>query len=286
MSIQHKQFRFISWLGKGTFATVFKAQDLNSNDVIALKRICCDREGAHDSAKREQHAYSRLHRHRNVLRLLSHSVQEGAIVLCLELCMTDLHCFLAVHGSQLSFEEMRCCTRQLMQALRYIHSEGIMHRDIHPANILIHADGLLKVADFGLSCVINAPLDIILPVMALQYRAPELLRATPCYYDESVDIWSAGCTIAEIMLRGVRLFPSLDEVDQLKQIRALCGTPSPSAQEGDVLASLFDSRSVPTGTTEYICALLRLKPSARLTATDACSSDFVHCEPPRLSINL
>ena len=154
-----------------------------------------------------------------------------------------------------------------------------MHRDIHPANILIHADGLLKVADFGLSCVINAPLDITLPVMALEYRAPELLRATPCYYyDESVDIWSAGCT--------VRLFPSLDEVDQLKQIRALCGTPSPSAQEGDVLASFFNSRSVPSGTTEYICALLRLNPSARLTATDACSSDFVHCAPPRLSINL
>ncbi len=84
---------------------------------------------------------------------------------------------------------------QILEAVAYCHSMGVMHRDLKPQNILVSRDGQLKLADFGLARAISPfsrPLTV--EVITRWYRAPEVLLGHK-YYDASVDVWSAACII-------------------------------------------------------------------------------------------
>lgn len=96
-----------------------------------------------------------------------------------------------------------------------MHSHRIIHRDLKPQNLLISSQGHLKIADFGLAKVYDFDMKLTSVVVTLWYRAPEVLLAQP--YNSSVDIWSAGCIIAEMFTRQA-LFPGKSEVNQLDRI--------------------------------------------------------------------
>ena len=82
---------------------------------------------------------------------------------------------------------------QLLSAVAYIHSQGVMHRDMKTSNILLSFDGDVKLTDFGLSCFVSLDPheDYQSLVVTRWYRSPELLLGET-NYDCSVDMWSAG----------------------------------------------------------------------------------------------
>jgi len=115
-------------------------------------------------------------------------------------------------------------SKQLCEALSYLHRERIIHRDLKPANLLIGKRGILKLADFGLARSYNIRRDYTHEVVTLWYRAPEIILGKD-NYGSCVDIWSIGCIVTELMICAP-LFPGDCEIGQLFKIFKILGTPT------------------------------------------------------------
>jgi cyclin-dependent kinase 12/13 len=89
--------------------------------------------------------------------------------------------------------------QQLLSGLQHCHDRGILHRDIKGSNLLIDKNGMLKIADFGLSNYYSPKQKqpLTTRVVTLWYRAPELLLGATDY-GTGIDLWSAGCLLAEM----------------------------------------------------------------------------------------
>lgn len=101
---------------------------------------------------------------------------------------------------KLSYEDIKFYISELLKVLDYLHSNGVMHRDIKPQNILIdHAHKTLKLIDFSLAELYYPDKEYSTRVSSLFYKAPELLLGN-VFYDYRIDIWSAGVILAGLVL--------------------------------------------------------------------------------------
>lgn len=120
---------------------------------------------------------------------------------------------------------------QLLQAVNEMHSKMLLHRDLKPDNILISNEGVLKVADLGLSrkntfhCRRKSN-----TIVSLWYRAPEIILGSEKYL-LGVDMWSVGCIFAEMLTDGIPLFQDMNEDQVLAKIIGLLGVPKEGARE-------------------------------------------------------
>ena len=134
-----------------------------------------------------------------------------------ELMTSDLKSFIKQPGYVPQASIIKHIIHQIITALDYIHSEGFVHRDINPSNILIspERDHMIKLADFGLCVRANdcAPNPKNGKAGTILYLAPEQISGDLLYTFES-DIWSAGCVVAELCL-GRPLFVN-KKIDDLK----------------------------------------------------------------------
>ena len=102
--------------------------------------------------------------------------------------------------------------QQLLSGLNHCHSHGVLHRDIKGSNLLVDNNGMLRIADFGLATFFShsQKQPLTSRVVTLWYRPPELLLGAT-EYGVSVDLWSAGCILAELFA-GKPIMPGRTEV--------------------------------------------------------------------------
>lgn len=113
---------------------------------------------------------------------------------------------------------------QVLEALDFAHSMGIMHRDVKPHNIMIdHSSRKLRLIDWGLAEFYHPGTEYNVRVASRYFKGPELLVDFR-YYDYSLDLWSFGATIASIVFRREPFFHGKSNTDQLVQIARVLGT--------------------------------------------------------------
>jgi len=111
---------------------------------------------------------------------------------------------------------------QILEALKFLRSNNIIHCDLKPENILLksHQKSEVKLIDFGSSCFSHEK--IYTYIQSRFYRAPEIMFAIP--YTTAIDMWSLGCILAELHT-GIPLFPGENEPEQMSYIMEVNGFP-------------------------------------------------------------
>ena len=124
----------------------------------------------------------------------------------------------------LSDLDIRYYMYELLKALQFCHSKGIMHRDVKPQNIVVDPEKkILKLIDWGLAEFYHPGHDYNVRVASRFFKGPELL-VDDVYYDYSLDIWSAGAMFASMIFKKEPFFQGSDNYDQLVKITRVLGT--------------------------------------------------------------
>ncbi|KIJ32310.1 hypothetical protein M422DRAFT_35858 [Sphaerobolus stellatus SS14] len=232
-------------VGEGTYGVVYKARELSTNRIVALKKIRLEAEdeGVPSTAIREISLLKELN-DENVVQLLDIVHADQKLYLVFEFLDMDLKRFIEsgnTRGEPISLDTVKKFTYQLTSGLNYCHAHRILHRDLKPQNLLIDNKLNLKLADFGLARAFGVPLRTYThEVVTLWYRSPEVLLGSR-HYSTSLDMWSVGCIFAEMAMRGQPLFPGDSEIDQIFKIFRILGTPDEQNWPG--VRSLPDYKS-------------------------------------------
>jgi len=244
---------------------VYSALDSNTKHRVAIKQLLIDRTS--DSRKilsliREIRFLRRLE-HESIVNFLDVKLTPTAVYIEQELMDTDLECVFDNNPAGLGVSHCRLFSYQLVQAINFIHTSRIIHRDINPSNILVNPDTLfVKLGDFGSARILDNRFGkrcLSIPAYARYYHAPEVLAATGVY-DLSSDMFSLGCVLY-IMATGT--IPIKNEsgapADLLKEWKAF--SSKQKASPDAVFSNLIEK-------------CLSTEPSDRPKASTLCNSSF------------
>lgn len=265
---------------EGTSPVIYKATDLRSNEIVALKVSKMDQEedGVTISSMREITTLRNMS-HPNIITLREVITENEQLAVAFEYMDKNLRQFLEKRSRPLDPPLLQSYAYQLLSGINYIHSVGYIHQQIEPSNILINAKGLLKIGGFGKARAYHHPMSrSVNTSQLLWYTAPELLVGTD-YYGLGIDVWSAGCIIAE-MARGQVLFPGDSNIDMLARISNILGQPS--EEEWPEFYRVINKMSLHLSEDFYSCfnninpelvdlikKLLTLNPANRISANEA-----------------
>jgi len=263
---------------------VYKGRNRQTGELVALKEIHLDSEKAHPSTAIREISLMKELKHENIVTLHDVIHTENKLMLVFEYMDKDLKKYMDARGDRGSLDTptIKRFMQDLLRGTAFCHENRVLHRDLKPQNLLINTRGQLKLADFGLARAFGIPVNTFSnEVVTLWYRAPDVLLGSRTY-NTSIDIWSAGCIMAE-MYTGRPLFPGTTNEDQLQKIFRLMGTPSERTWPGisqlpeykgnfpnyatqslHILLPQVDSLGL-----DLIGKLLQLRPENRINAQDA-----------------
>jgi len=273
----------------GTFGEVFEGNLKPGNKKVALKKVVQD-----PIYRNRELEILRGLDHPNIVELKFYFFERCGDVKYLYLimeCMPDnLYRVIRRLASRQRYTPMiyvRVVMFQLFRALAYVHSFNICHRDVKPHNILLDPrKGTVKLCDFGSSKRLKDGECSVFYICSRYYRSPDLIFGRQNYGFE-VDIWAAGCVMAELINNSV-LFAGENRADQIAQIVNILGTPTHEemkAMNPDYLDLSLPSvtkkswenvfhGSVPSEALTLIDGMLTYAPSERVTAFEALANDF------------
>eukprot|EP00177_Eucheuma_denticulatum_P004765 GFKZ01008660.1.p1 GENE.GFKZ01008660.1~~GFKZ01008660.1.p1 ORF type:complete len:499 (-),score=72.75 GFKZ01008660.1:1502-2890(-) len=289
-------------IGEGAYGVVASAQDVVTGDKVAVKRIrrVLDTYPMATRILRELKFLRLLRGHNNVIEIKDILVPSDRdrfndTFVVFELMPCDLSRVI-LSSAPLNSANIKYLMFQLLRGIQYLHTAGVLHRDLKPSNILVDDRCSLKICDFGLARAAfraENDSDMVLwtnYVATRWYRAPELIMPHSNNYGPAIDVWSAGCIFAEMLLRKP-LLSGDNELDQLRRITEFTGTPSldvisrlrnPKAQQylktikprpGADISAIFPPDSDPQA-LHLIKAMLEFDPEKRISAHDALMTEY------------
>lgn len=200
------RYEIISPLNHGSFGMVFQANDLVTNEHVAVKVITKTSATSAvpsafvvDERSEELGIHLRLGSHPNVVSLVQSFETQNHIYLVLEFCSNgDLYEAIRMGKGPGETEHVRDFMLQLVSAVEFIHSKGIYHRDIKPENIFLTQDGAMKLGDFGLATSDDWSWEVA--VGSDRYMAPEQYEPTNAGYSTAkADIWAIGICLLNVL---------------------------------------------------------------------------------------
>ncbi|CAD8065342.1 unnamed protein product [Paramecium sonneborni] len=308
-----KLYQLIEFKGKGAYGIIWKAINRQTKKIVALKKVFDAFSNDTDAQRtyREVIYLQQLTQHENIVKLQSihRAINMKDLYMTFEYVESDLH--KVIRANLLEEQHMIYILYQLLKCLKYIHSGGLIHRDLKPSNILIDSDCRIKLADFGLARLATEidEFTVMTDYVATRwYRAPEILLGSPIY-NYSVDMWSIGCILGEMVL-SKSIFTGQSTFNQLEKIVEVLGKPSQddliqiNAPMSDKIfreiqmpkrKSLFTYIKSSDTVIDFIAKCLTWNPNNRMTVDQALShpllEDFKGTEsennyPSKITIDL
>lgn len=213
-------------IGKGTFATVVRARDTQTNTSVAIK-IACRNDTMFKAGQKEMQFLNRLNEadpedKKYIIRLLRDFTHKGHLCLVFEGLEMDLRETLKKFGRDVGInpEAIQIYTRQMLLALMHMKTQEVLHADLKPDNILVSSDNkYIKICDFG-TATLHRDAELTPYLVSRFYRAPEVILGME--FDYGIDMWSIGCTLYELYT-GRILFNGSDNNNMLRVIQECRG---------------------------------------------------------------
>lgn len=258
-----EKYKYLKEIGKGTFGSVYLAEDRETQAIRAIKVIQKGKRGSNvQEVKNEIGLLTQLD-HPNIVQIYECYESISSFCIVTEYCAGgELFEFIVRH-KQLSESMAARIISQVLSAIAYCHSQGIVHRDLKPENLLLaraNDFNSLKVADFGTSIIFSGKAAMKEKLGTAYYIAPEVLKKS---YDEKCDLWSCG-VILYILLSGFPPFNGRNDEDIM--MRVLDGTFSTSNSSWIGISN---------NAKAFVHSLLTYNPKARPSALEALQNPWL-----------
>ena len=215
-------YEILGELGRGGMGVVYKARQLRLNRIVALKMILAGDHASPDAGRRflaEAESVARLH-HPHIVQIFAFGDSDGRPYFEMEY-VAGGSLASRLDGTPRPPRDAARLVETLARAIHEAHRLGIVHRDLKPANILLTAEGVPKIADFGLAkCldVENGPSGTQLIVGSPSYMAPEQAGQSWTPDRPAADVYSLGAILYEL-LAGRPPFQAATVLETLEQVR-------------------------------------------------------------------
>ncbi|KAI5618218.1 casein kinase II alpha 1 subunit isoform X1 [Silurus asotus] len=287
-------YQLVRKLGRGKYSEVFEAINITNNEKVVVKIL---KPVKKKKIKREIKILENLRGGPNIITLLDivkDPVSRTPALVFEHVNNTD---FKQLYQTLSDFD-IRFYMYEILRALDYCHSMGIMHRDVKPHNVMIdHEHRKLRLIDWGLAEFYHPNQEYNVRVASRYFKGPELLVDYQMY-DYSLDMWSLGCMLASMIFRKEPFFHGHDNYDQLVRIAKVLGTEDlydyidkynieldprfndilgrHSRKRWERFVHSENQHLVSTEALDFLDKLLRYDHQARLTAREAMDHPYFY----------
>uniref|UniRef100_A0A3Q0S381 non-specific serine/threonine protein kinase n=1 Tax=Amphilophus citrinellus TaxID=61819 RepID=A0A3Q0S381_AMPCI len=250
-------------IGEGSTGVVCIATEKHSGRQVAVKMMDLRRQQRRELLFNElQVVIMRDYQHRNVVEMFKSALVEEELWVIMEYLQGGA--LTNIVSETLSEEQIATVCEAVLQALAYLHSQGVIHRDIKSDSILLTLDGRqVKLSDFGFCAQISKDIPKRKSLVGTPYwMAPEVISKSP-YGTEQVDIWSMGIMVVE-MVDGEPPYFSETPVAAMKRLR---DEPAPTVRNV--------SQQISPVLKDFLDRMLTRDPLERASATDLLEHPFL-----------
>ena len=193
------EYNLLDLVGEGSFGKVYKARKKFTGETSAIKFIAKKGKTERDlRSLRQEIDILRVLKHPNIIAMRDAFETEHEFCVVMEYAQGEL--FEVLEDDRTLPElEVKAIARQLVSALHYLHTNRVIHRDMKPQNVLIGANKVVKLCDFGFARSIRSQSMVMTSIKGTPlYMAPELVQEQP--YNHTVDLWSLGVILYELFV--------------------------------------------------------------------------------------
>jgi len=228
-------FEFLEELGVGACGRVLKAAHKRMNNFIVAIKIVKQGDKRIQSELEKEMEILKKCRSENVIAYYGTILRENETWILMDYCAVgSVKDIMKLSDEPLSLAQCRYVVLHTLKGLTYMHAVGILHLDIKAANILLTENGVIKLADFGVSQVLkNVEMTHTDYIGSPLFMAPEIIKKEG--FNNKADIWSLGITIIEML----ELRPPNNDIADIKKLPELADRPPPKLKNPGLYSPEF-----------------------------------------------